>query len=139
VHLAEKFPATAFTDRSLDDIAAECAFFPAYKVLIAVLETWHKEHVKERGPAPQYSSSLQEYLDERADNETYKFKIARRMADAKADWSDPEKVRATAAKIDPTHPLRLTVGRFFAALVRKHAPQNLGLLLPEWLDPNERG
>lgn len=137
--LSREMPAAAFTMESLYAVADGCEFFPTYKTLKEALDKWRAANTPSVNlPRTPISQSLEEHLDERADNDTYRAKMSKRMADAKADWSNPDIVRQTVTKIDVTHPMRMVVGRFFAGLVRKHAPQNLGLLLPEWLDPNER-
>lgn len=52
------------------------------------------------------------------------------------DWQDPAKIRSSVAKLDG-HPLRSLLGRNLGALVRRHAPQNIGYLPAEWQDPSK--
>ena len=130
--LAAELPASAFTEASLHEVAQGCEFFPAYSVVKTALEGWHEAHEQKRLASP-VTARFQEYLDERQDTVAYKARLAERMADAKSDWQDPGKVRASAHRIGADHPHRLLVGRMLAALVRRHDPENLGHLPPEFL------
>lgn len=56
---------------------------------------------------------------------------AERRKDVAADWSDPGKVRSSAAKLEG-HPFGLTMGRMLFALVLKHAPQNACWVPPQY-------
>jgi hypothetical protein len=67
----------------------------------------------------------------------WKAKQGREQAEAKADWSDPAKVRSSRDLVLSSPIRQLEFGRMLAALVSKHAPINLGMLPPEWLDQDE--
>lgn len=130
--LAADLPQSAFTEASLQEVASGCEFFPAYSVVKTALEAWH-DTARAKALASPISIAFREYLDEQQNTETHKERISERMAAAKSDWSDPNKVRASAHRIGDDHPHGLRLGRMLAALVGRHAPENLGYLPPEWL------
>lgn len=133
--LSNEVQLTAFTDQSLADVAKGCEFFPAYAVLKTALEAWHEEH-KPKPLALPLPDNLREQIDELRDNTNWRDKIEREAAVAKMDWMDPNKVRASAANLDG-HPMRIVLGRMLARILRKHAPENLGYLPPEFLALSE--
>ena len=130
--LASELPASVFTEASLHEVAAGCEFFPAYSVVKTALEAWH-ESARVRALASPKSFAFQAYLDEQTNSQAHKQLMADRFAAAKSDWQDPNKVRASAVRIGADHPHRMRLGRMLAALVGKHAPENLGHLPPEFL------
>lgn len=68
------------------------------------------------------------------DPETWARKVAEERAEAKRDWSDPWKVKASMRLVLSSPVRQLELGRLLAAVVNRHAPENVGLLRPEWLD-----
>lgn len=130
--LAADLPMGAFTEASLHEVAGGCEFFPAYSVVKTALEAWHATAKLLAIPSPT-SVAMQERLDEYDNNDTHQRRLADRMAAAKADWQDPAKVRASVMGIGDDHPQRIRVGRVLAAVVRRHAPENLGYLPPEFI------
>lgn len=136
--LAGDLPATAFTEASLHEVASGCEYFPAYSVVKTALETWH-EAARKRMIASPTSTEFREWLDDREDNQASKVRLEDRLAAAKADWQDPNTVRMSAHRIGDDHPHRMRMGRMLASLVRRHAPENLGYLPPEFLDDGATG
>lgn len=137
--LASEFPVAAFTDASLKSIVAGTEYFPAWAVLKTGLDAWLEAN-RPKALAPPISeklrTSLQEHLDEMEDNADNKARRADRLQAAKEDWSDPDKIRASLLKLDETTPYwKARLGRFLGQLVRKHAPENLGYLPPEFHPP----
>lgn len=56
---------------------------------------------------------------------------ARQRDEAKQDWSDPQKVAASAKRL-AGHPMEHYLGKMLYGLVHKHAPQNLGWIPPKY-------
>jgi hypothetical protein len=122
--LAENYPADAFCRASLEHAARECKFFPSYAELCDILSPWWKEH----RPTPlaiagDQSASAEQAERERKDAESWRGMTA---GDVRA------KVRALDG-----HPFRAMFGRILATAVRRHAPEHLGLLPPEFLAAND--
>lgn len=150
--LAEEFPAAIFTDECLEAIAAGGEFFPKYAVLKTALadrvatskartagatsETvpqWMLERILDHSnghPGPMLTVWL---AGKGVDIAEYQ-RTRPTMLEAKADWSDAEKVRASARKIfeGPEDSNTATLGRMLAHLVKQHASHNLGHVPPEW-------
>lgn len=125
--LAGEIPLSAFTDASLAEIAGGCEFFPAYAPLKTALLTWNRDHTAQNRIAPPSTDAMHALLETRRAAE-------RRDSEVRADWGDPFKVRESADRIGDDHPLRDYLGRLLASLVKRHAPQNLHLLRPEWIE-----
>ncbi len=122
--LAEDFPLAVFTRRSLVDVARDLKWFPSYSELCAVLSPWWKAHRMPVSAIEHDPSGLA--------------KIARESVDAADSWKDisSTEVNAKIRMIADAHPpFSFAWGRAFAAAIKKHAPQHLGLLPPKWLDP----
>jgi hypothetical protein len=118
--LAAKFPTEAFGRVSLDYVAQECRFFPAYADLIKHLGIWWRDH----RPA--------EALPGAGAPDRWSQKVAAEHSEAVEDWTNPMLVRsAIRSLID--HPMRGVLGPMLGSLVGRHAPQNQGMLPPEWL------
>lgn len=66
------------------------------------------------------------------DPQAWKQKVADQRSEAKRDWSDPAKVQASMRLVLSSPVKQLELGRMLAALVHRHAPENLGLLPPAW-------
>jgi len=64
--------------------------------------------------------------------DAWRQRVERERAEARADWEQPGKVLASLRGLEG-HPRRLEFGRMLAALVNRHAPENVGLLPPEFL------
>lgn len=120
--LAREFSAEAFTMDSLAAVARACESFPSFGKLSGALSAWWQDN------APTANVPL---ISGPAHDE-WRQRVEREHADAKADWEQPDRVR-TALRGLEGHPRRLELGRMLAALVNRHAPQNVGLLPPEFL------
>lgn len=129
--LANDLPMSVFCEASCHEVAVGCEFFPAYSVLLTALQAWHETSERKRLASP-VSVAFREHLDELQNNEAHKARLADRLAEARDDWSQPWKIRESLANIGEDHPHRLRLGRMLAALVRKHAPDNLGHIPPEF-------
>ena len=127
--LADEFGPEAFTKASLHLVAEQQEFFPAYATLRPLLAGYL---TSQRTIPPPASDAMHALLEARQAQE-------QRDAEVRTDWADPFKVRESAAKIGDDHPMRERLGRMLAALVKRHAPQNLGLLRPEWLEQGAVG
>lgn len=148
--LANRFPPRAFTESSLEHVAASMKRWPTYESIGSALISWIREHPEPRATlAPPEDPQLRAVHEQRAA--------------AKADWSNPAKVRASvntvlarvcnrcgaacrpenAADGSPCqecrggvvkrHPMEDRMGGMLAGLVQMHAPQNLQLCLPSWI------
>lgn len=128
--LADELPNDAFTEASLKEVAEGCDSFPTYKVLLTSLRTWLDLH-----PAvpliTNVSLEFQAYLDEQDNTEAHRNRQLDRDARCRADWSDPQKIRESIAKLDG-RPMRHLLGKILGNAVRANAPENLGYLPPEW-------
>jgi hypothetical protein len=122
------FPDAAFSIGSLQAIAGSAKRTPTYADLRRGLGAWWHAN---RGDMIADTSSAK---DADAD---WKAKQRREHAEAKADWSDPAKVRRSRDLVLSSPIRQLEFGRMLAALVSKHAPINLGLLPPEWIAEDE--
>lgn len=118
--LAEDYPAAAFNRQSLVVVAKASKFFPTYSEICAILSPWWKE----RRPKPIAIASDQPAAVRQREIER----------EARESWQNitPEQVRAKIRTIRAGWQPR-TYGPFLASALRKHAPQHLGLLPPEWL------
>ena len=106
---------------SLQQIAGATKRTPTYSELRNGLAGWWMAN---RGDMLQDNSSASE--------PDWKAQHARERAEAKADWSDPAKVRRSRDNVLSSPVRQLEFGRMLAALVQRHAPQNLPVLPPEW-------
>ena len=118
--LAEDFPAAAFTRQSLVVVARAAKFFPSYSEICAILSPWWKE----RRPKPIAIASDQPAAVRQREIER----------EARESWQNitPEQVRSKIRAVRDGWQPR-TYGSFLASALRKHAPQHLGMLPPEWL------
>lgn len=130
-----EIPEEAFNDETLKLVSTGSEYFPAFAIVRTALTTWAEEH-KPKPLALPLPDNLREQIDELRDNTNWRDKIEREAAVAKMDWMDPNKVRESAAKLDG-HKMRMVLGRMLARMVRKHAPENLGHLPPEFLMQTE--
>lgn len=149
--LAGEIPTAAFCDASLKVISEGAEFFPTYRVLREALTTWYGQHgalaVAARSE-PGYG--LQDWLLDRIMTECGNQRgqmlrswletkgvdvdavVAQRAAtQARADWSDPAKVRASVAKL-AGHPMERALGNLLAPSVARHAPDNLAFVPAEF-------
>lgn len=136
IWLAQDFPMAVFNDQSAKSIADGNQYFPAWAILRARLSEWHDRHPSVPRIAAPVPDTLQQHIDELSDNGAYFRRIEDERAEARADWSDPMKVRASARKIGEHHSpgelmYRMLTG-LLVSLVRRHAPQNLDQLPPGW-------
>lgn len=129
--LAEEFGAEAFTPESLKLVGDGHEFFPAYATVRTALIGYLAQRRYLALPS-QVPNSLQDRIDELRDNGAYFRRIADERAQARADWSDPAKVRASVRKIGDDHPMRDMLRSLLAGLVKKHAPENLDQIPPGW-------
>lgn len=132
VWLAADFPLTVFSAESVKWMAEQSQYFPKWAILKAGLTDWQEAHPAVPRLAFRPSSALAERIEELTDDQAWRRRIQRDRDDAKADWSDPHKVVASANRIGDDHPFRFRLGRMLGALVGKHAPQNLAYLPPDW-------
>lgn len=119
--MAREIPLSALTDASREYIAAACEYFPPWAVLKTGLLAWHRDHP---------DRLLLEYDGAVADIQQQRQAESDRLDELAAEWGDPVRVRASAQKIGNS----LHLGRFLATLIKRHAPQNLGELRPEWIE-----
>lgn len=77
-------------------------------------------------------------MTEEAPNDALRRKLAAEHATAEASWGNLSEI-AVYAKVRALrdHPMRPILGRMLAAAVRRHAPQHLGLLPPEFLEATD--
>lgn len=148
--LANRFPPRVFTESSLEHVAASMKRWPTYESIGSALIAWIREH-----PEPRVALAPPEDPQLRA--------VREQRAAAKADWSDPAKVRASVngvlarvcnrcgatyrpeeapdgspcrecrGGVVKRHPMEDRMGGMLAGLVQMHAPQNLHLCLPSWI------
>jgi hypothetical protein len=124
--LAAEFSGRYFNAQSLAFVARRSKFFPTFSEVCDGLHEWgltltgRSDHLIE-GPA-------------RDENAAWKANIAAQRAESQRDWSDPRKVRSSRDLVLSDEVKQLELGRMLAALVNRHAPQNVGLLPPQWLE-----
>lgn len=77
-------------------------------------------------------------IDLESPNDVLQRKIAAEHTAAEASWQYFSELQVYAKLRDlKGHPMRLLLGRMLAIAVRRHAPQHLGLLPPEFLEPSD--
>jgi hypothetical protein len=122
--LASEFDARFFCQRSLAFVAKQCKFFPTFSEIC--------EHLHEFGADLRTSQLLLAGPDR---SETaWKSRIESERSDAVRDWSDPYKVRSSMQLVLSSDVEQFRLGHMLAGLVKRHAPQNLGLLPPDWIE-----
>lgn len=124
--LNAEFDRRFFNERSLAFVAKRCKFFPTFSEIC--------EHLHEFG-ADLRSDQLR-LAGPSTDDLAWKSRIEAEREQARRDWSDPAKVRASRDLVLSSavqNPLGVDLGCMLAGLVKRHAPQNLGLLPPGWL------
>lgn len=93
--LASEFDAGAFTRRSLQDVAAQCKFFPAYGELVPLLRAWWREN---RPPTPTLANPATAHLS--ADDRQWVAYWHRRQAeDFGASATHPATSRGTVLSL----------------------------------------
>ena len=123
----------AFSDESLTAICGGCEFFPAYAVLKKALVSWWETHEAARVPRAEPPAPLREHFDELEGNEAHRERQAELAAGIKRSWQSPVSVREAVARLeDAPAGLRLSLGRMLGAAVKRHAPENLGFVPPEF-------
>lgn len=134
IWLAADFPLSVFTAGSAKHIAEQSQYFPKWAVLKAALTDWQSAHPDVPRIAYQPSEVLRARIEELQDGTAYFRRVADEREIAKADWSEPWKVRASVANVqqNAAPAFRLVLGRMLANLVRQHAPENLGHVPPEF-------
>ena len=122
--LSEEYPAGAFTRQSLVVVAKAGTFFPSFGEICKTLSPWWME----RRPPPLAIASDQPASIKQREVER----------EVRESWEGitPEKIRAKVREIDNC-PMSRVMGHMFGTAVRKHAPQHLGLLRPEWLEQTD--
>lgn len=116
--LAGRFPDAAFTLTSLEAVAANCRYLPAYAELVEHLSAWWRDN---RPPAIAITH----------------------QPDATADWATEQRaaswrhitadeVRAKIRMLDG-HPMRIDCGRLLAKALEINAPHLRPMLPPEFL------
>jgi hypothetical protein len=124
--LAAEFDGRFFNAATLAFVARRSKFFPTFSEVCEGLQEWGQTL------EGQSRSLLLEGPD--GANAAWKAKIADERAEAQRDWDDPQKVRSSRDLVLSDEVKQLELGRMLAALVNKHAPWNVGLLPPEWLE-----
>lgn len=126
--LAREFRSEAFCVASLAFVARTYSrHSPTFGEIANALSAWWEDNAPTAN-VPLITGPKQDDWRQRVEQE---------RAEAAADWADPAKVRASAASL-VGHPRRLELGRMLAALVNRHAPQNVALLPPEFLTALEK-
>jgi len=120
--LEQEFAPEIFNARSLAFVAQRQKYFPSFHEVCMHLTAW----AEDRTPPKRLAIT-----DQTAEVD-WKAQHARERAEAKADWSDPAKVRRSRDNVLSSPVRQLEFGRMLAALVKRHAPQNLPVLPPEW-------
>lgn len=120
--LSREFDARFFNAATLTFVARKCKFFPTFSEIC--------EHLSDCGSTEPQSVPMLEGPTE----DGWKVDVAAQRAEAVRDWSDPLKVQSSMRLVLSDECKQLELGRMLAALVNRHAPQNLGLLPPAWLE-----
>jgi hypothetical protein len=138
IWLATDFPLSVFTAESAKFVAEQSQFFPKWAVLKAALTDWQSAHPDIPRIAYQPSESLRARIEEFQDGTAYYRRAAEHRTQAKHDWSDPAKVRASVANLqqNASPAFRLLLGKMLGGLVKRHAPENLGMV-PSQYHPTE--
>ena len=149
--LAEEFPPAAFCEASFRAIADENSAFPTWAILRTALTTWLEQHMKQAeqkfdgemitpyllekvmegcngNPGPMLASWLNKkgvYPDARG-IWPGTARMAAERAEAVRSWSDPANVTASLQRLRG-HPREAVLTDMLHGLVKRHAPQNLGL------------
>lgn len=120
--LAQEFPKEAFSPISLAEVGRKFTFFPSYAELTQALSPWWKEH----RPPPVASVITSDQ------NATVRQReIDREVRESWQTITDADVRAKIRAVLDS--PMPQSFGPFLAAALRKHAPQHLPLLPPQWL------
>lgn len=123
--LAVEFDSRFFNAETLAFVAKHSKFFPTFSEICASLHDW--------GTTLRSSERLLEGPASATEN-AWKTKIDAERAQAIRDWSDPIKVQSSMRLVLSDELKQLELGRMLASLVARHAPQNLGLLPPKWIE-----
>jgi hypothetical protein len=123
--LAAEFDASTFNRASLLHVARRCKFFPTFGEACEALAEWRKEHPRHVAIAAPISDP----------NEDLRRKHREEHEVAEASWHGitDTQIRAKIRALDG-HPMRLMLGHMLATAIRRHAPQHLGLLPPEFIE-----
>lgn len=113
--LAEHLPAAAFTPASLEYVARECEWWPAYAVMRRHLSDWWRDN----RPTPQFRIGMA------SEGERYDLE----QEAIRASWQDEAVIRAKLAEAEKL-PVewRGCSMRLLRAAVECHAPQHLHLV-----------
>jgi hypothetical protein len=130
--LKAEFSDSLFTDEALQRIASEFQFFPSFSTLKVALIEIEKERQLRLLEHPM-ADSLRERVDQITNSPEHKQRQDELVASVKADWSNRANVRSSLAKLE-TSPMRLVLGKMLAGLLVKHAPRNLDILPPEFIE-----
>ena len=121
--LAREFAPNAFTVASLAAVARACSHHsPTFGEISNALSAWWEDNAPTAN-VPLIAGPQQD---------PWRQRVERERAETKADWQEPEAVRRAIASL-VGQPRRLELGRMLAAMIHRHAPQNVGLLPPEFL------
>src|SRR5206468_3466246 len=119
--LCNAFPDDAFSDKSLGAVASDCKFFPSYGELYGLLGTWWRNQIPINAlTGPDSSEGA---------------KWARRSAELRTEWDDPENIRRRVQQ----HARSPLLMGLLGGAVKKWAPQHLCLIPPEYRDDLEAG
>lgn len=131
--LADDFPAAAFTRASLQHVAQANRFFPSYAEIHQPLSAWWQDNRPAPRALPPPDPTSKCPLDEHGFPDRNRASQAQINEYYRNDWDDPASIRMRVQRYrdDPFALERL------AFLVRKWAPQHLGLLPPQFVEAAE--
>lgn len=117
-------PDAAFTMASLEAVARQCKRVPVYGELREHLSSWWNEH---RPPLPALHGP-----------DEWQQRIDQQHANAQESWdgitTSNIRDRIIAANAAPNNGMRQAMRGILTTAVARHAPQQLGMLPPEWLE-----
>lgn len=123
-------PDAAFCMTSLEHVASQCRRVPTYAELRIHLGGWWRDNrpIEPTLPGP-------------ASPDQWSQKVEAEHNQAVEDWTNPIFVRAAVRSLID-HPMRGVLGPLLGSLIGRHAPDNQGMLPPEWIvttdTPSER-
>ncbi len=132
--LAQDFPLSVFTDASVKFIAEQSQYFPKWAILSAALMDWRGKHPDVPRIEGPMSESVRRHISMLNNDEDWQREQMELRVDCLASWRDPHRVAATVAKIRgiESDALSTALGCLLAIAVKRHAPENLGFVAPQW-------
>lgn len=120
--LAADLPESAFSEKTLEDVAAGNEFFPSYAVLKTVLSEWGKIEAAKLQIAGPESEAI---LINRAENTL--------NATGDREWRERDRLFGYVKQF-ANYPQALLIGKMLARKVKRYAPENLDCLPEEFLE-----